>query len=159
MMTVLPTPAPPKTPTLPPRLNGAIRSMTLMPVSKTCDSVSIWSKAGGWRWIGSICLDLTAPLPSIGWPSTSNTRPSVASPTGTVIGPPVSVASRPRDRPSVVDMATVRTQLLPRCCCTSTTSVSSRALTELLPLPALPPLPSVAAEPRAPLGRLISSAL
>ena len=74
-----------------------------------------------------------AGLPSIGWPSTSNTRPSVASPTGTVIGPPVSVASRPRDRPSVVDMATVRTQLLPRCCCTSTTSVSSRALTELFP--------------------------
>ena len=31
-----------------------------------------------------------APLPSIAWPSTSNTRPRVASPTGTVIGPPVS---------------------------------------------------------------------
>ena len=35
MMTVLPTPAPPKTPTLPPLANGAMRSMTLMPVSNT----------------------------------------------------------------------------------------------------------------------------
>ena len=32
--TVLPTPAPPKRPILPPRTYGAIRSMTLMPVSK-----------------------------------------------------------------------------------------------------------------------------
>ena len=120
MMTVLPTPAPPKTPTLPPRLNGAMRSMTLMPVSKICASVSIWSNAGGSRWIGSMVSDFTAPLPSMGWPSTSNTRPSVASPTGTVIGAPVSLTSRPRARPSVEDIATARTQLLPRCCCTST---------------------------------------
>src|SRR5437016_6058931 len=34
MSTVLPTPAPPKRPILPPRTYGAIRSMTLMPVSK-----------------------------------------------------------------------------------------------------------------------------
>jgi hypothetical protein len=34
MMTVLPTPAPPKTPILPPFANGQTRSMTLMPVSK-----------------------------------------------------------------------------------------------------------------------------
>ena len=34
MSTVLPTPAPPNRPTLPPRTNGAIRSMTLIPVSK-----------------------------------------------------------------------------------------------------------------------------
>ena len=40
-------------------------------------------------------------------------------PTGTVMGPPVSTASVPRARPSVVVMATVRTQLLPRCCWTS----------------------------------------
>jgi hypothetical protein len=43
MMTVLPTPAPPKTPTLPPRLKGAMRSITLMPVSKTWASVSMSS--------------------------------------------------------------------------------------------------------------------
>src|SRR5918994_527350 len=34
MTTVLPTPAPPKRPIFPPFTNGAIRSMTLMPVSK-----------------------------------------------------------------------------------------------------------------------------
>ena len=52
MMTVLPTPAPPKMPILPPFLNGQIRSMTLRPVSKTSISVDCWSKAGGSRWIG-----------------------------------------------------------------------------------------------------------
>ena len=52
MMTVLPTPAPPKMPILPPFLNGQIRSMTLRPVSKTSTSVDCWSKAGAWRWIG-----------------------------------------------------------------------------------------------------------
>ena len=46
MMTVLPTPAPPKTPILPPLRNGAIRSMTLMPVSKTSASVACSSKDG-----------------------------------------------------------------------------------------------------------------
>ena len=37
--TVLPTPAPPKAPTLPPFRNGQIRSMTLMPVVRTCGDV------------------------------------------------------------------------------------------------------------------------
>ena len=35
MLTVLPTPAPPNRPTLPPLANGHIRSMTLMPVSSS----------------------------------------------------------------------------------------------------------------------------
>ena len=48
----------------------------------------------------------TGPFRSIGLPRTSNTRPRVASPTGTVIGPPVSRTSVPRARPSVVVMAT-----------------------------------------------------
>ena len=39
MMTVLPTPAPPKIPILPPLRNGQTRSMTLRPVSKTSTSV------------------------------------------------------------------------------------------------------------------------
>src|SRR2546423_8781857 len=66
----------------------------------------------------------TGHFSSIGLPSTSNTRPSVTSPTGTRIGPPVSLTATPRARPSVVVMATERTQLLPRCCCTSHTSGS-----------------------------------
>ena len=44
MMTVLPTPAPPNSPIFPPLANGAMRSMTLIPVSKTsvlgCSSVN-----------------------------------------------------------------------------------------------------------------------
>ena len=48
-------------------------------------------------------------------------RPSVAAPTGTVIGPPVSTTSVPRARPSVVSIATARTRSSPRCCCTSQT--------------------------------------
>jgi hypothetical protein len=35
MFTVLPTPAPPNRPTLPPLANGQIRSITLMPVSSS----------------------------------------------------------------------------------------------------------------------------
>ena len=49
-------------------------------------------------------------------------RPSVMLPTGTVIGPPVSMTSMPRARPSVVSMATARTRSSPRCCWTSQTS-------------------------------------
>jgi hypothetical protein len=121
MMTVLPTPAPPKMPILPPFLNGQIRSMTLRPVSKTSTSVVCWSNAGAERWIGSVFARETGSLPSIALPRTSKTRPSVTSPTGTEIGPPVSSTGMPRARPSVVVIATVRTQLLPRCCWTSQT--------------------------------------
>ena len=62
MMTVLPTPAPPKMPILPPFLNGQMRSMTLRPVSKTSTSVVCWSNAGGSRWIGRQTSALTGPL-------------------------------------------------------------------------------------------------
>ena len=124
MMTVLPTPAPPKMPTLPPFLNGQIRSMILRPVSKTSTSVDCSSNGGASRWMGRVVVTSTGPLLSIGRPRTSNTRPRVASPTGTEIGAPVSRTSTPRARPSVVVIATDRTQLLPRCCCTSHTSES-----------------------------------
>ena len=124
MMTVLPTPAPPKIPILPPLRKGQTRSMTLRPVSNSSTSVVWSSKEGGARWIGRTVVRSTSPLPSIGLPSTSNTRPSVASPTGTVIGAPVSRTAVPRASPSVVVMATARTQLLPRCCWTSQVSGS-----------------------------------
>src|SRR5882724_2911025 len=48
-------------------------------------------------------------------------RPSVSSPTGTMIGWPVSVTSWPRTRPSLESIATVRTVDSPRCCATSRT--------------------------------------
>jgi len=41
-------------------------------------------------------------------------------PTGTVMGPPVSMAFMPRTIPSVGFIATVLTRPSPRCCCTST---------------------------------------
>ena len=86
MLTVLPTPAPPNRPTLPPLANGQIRSITLMPVSSSsCDGESS-SYSGALRWIGAIWVESTGPRSSIGLPSTSMMRPSVALPTGTVIG-------------------------------------------------------------------------
>ena len=58
---------------------------------------------------------------STGSPSTFSTRPSVAGPTGTEIGAPVSITSMPRCKPSVGFIATVRTRPSPRCCSTSAT--------------------------------------
>ena len=120
--TVLPTPAPPNRPTLPPLTYGASRSITLIPVSKISVVGDSISKSGAGRWIGqrsSVCTG--SPL-SIVSPSTLKMRPSVASPTGTVIGPPVSLTSSPRERPSVASIAIARTRPSPRCCCTSATS-------------------------------------
>src|SRR5580698_10293237 len=61
------------------------------------------------------------PASSIGSPITFMMRPSVPAPTGTWIGPPVSLTSWPRTRPSVVSIAIVRTVDSPRCCATSST--------------------------------------
>src|SRR5713101_2913608 len=66
-------------------------------------------------------LYLTGPASSTGSPMTLMMRPSVPSPTGTVIGPPLSLTSWPRTRPSVESMATVRTVDSPKCCATSST--------------------------------------
>ena len=46
-------------------------------------------------------------------------RPSVSSPTGTLMPSPVFSATRPRLRPSVEPSAIVRTMPSPSCCCTS----------------------------------------
>ena len=119
MSTVLPTPAPPKRPTLPPRVYGAIRSMTLMPVSKIFGVGSCALNSGAGRWIGHIAAATTGSSLSIVLPSTLKMRPSVPSPTGTVIGPPVCVTRAPRTRPSVEPIARQRTWLLPSSPCTS----------------------------------------
>ena len=86
MMTVLPTPAPPKTPVLPPRVKGAIRSMTFSPVSKTSVCVDWSTNSGAGRWMGYVVSGTTVSPGSIAWPSTLKIRPNVALPTGTVIG-------------------------------------------------------------------------
>ena len=62
MMTVLPTPAPPNRPILPPCRYGSSRSMTLMPVSNIFSSVDCSSSDGGSRWIGQRSLVSTGRL-------------------------------------------------------------------------------------------------
>ena len=81
--TVLPTPAPPNSPTLPPLMYGAIRSTHLRPVSK----ISIFGErsrnAGGSRWIGQRSTSAGGgALPSIACPITFHNRPSVGCPDG-----------------------------------------------------------------------------
>src|SRR3954471_2970565 len=93
-----------------------------MPVSNISVVGVRFSTDGAERWIGQRTLTSISSPSSIGSPSRLKMRPSVTSPTGTVIGPPVSSTSIPRARPSVVSMATARTRSSPRCCCTSHTS-------------------------------------
>ena len=91
-----------------------------MPVSKISIEVSWSSKLGAGRWIGYIFSALIGPLPSMGSPSRLKMRPRPVSPTGTVIGAPVSSAVMPRTRPSVELIAMQRTTLSPRCSAAST---------------------------------------
>ena len=51
-ITVLPRPAPPNRPALPPRTNGVNRSITLMPVSKISVRVDRSVTSGDSRWMG-----------------------------------------------------------------------------------------------------------
>ena len=99
--------------------------MTLMPVSNIWVLDSSWSKAGALRWMPQ--RSLTSKVSPSSRLSTSprvlNTRPRVASPTGTVIGPPVSVTWAPRTRPSVGCSEIARTMPSPMCWDTSSESV------------------------------------
>ncbi len=124
IITVLPTPAPPKSPTLPPFKNGQSKSITFIPVSKTSDFDDCSVKSGALRWIGYFLVTFGSGFSSIASPITLNMRPSVISPTGTEMGAPVSFTSMPLSRPSVDPMATARTVPEPKCCCTSRTSRS-----------------------------------
>src|SRR4051812_13906916 len=93
-----------------------------MPVSNISAVGVRSSTVGAGRWIGQRSLTSMSSPWSITSPSRLKMRPSVTSPTGTVIGPPVSKICMPRERPSVVSMATARTRSSPRCCWTSHTS-------------------------------------
>ena len=80
--------------------------------------------------LGRVAVDgrervaLTGPASSTGLPTTLRMRPRHSGPTGIMMGPPVSVTSMPRTRPSVESMATARTVDSPRCCATSSTRLS-----------------------------------
>jgi len=119
MSTVFPTPAPPKSPTFPPLINGTKRSITLIPVSNTSVTEDWSLNFGGSRWIDHLSSPFASPSPSIGSPTTSNILPRTFSPTATEIGAPVSVTSSPRFSPSVLFIAIHRTCLSPKCCATS----------------------------------------
>jgi hypothetical protein len=95
MRTVLPTPAPPKRPVLPPFVYGSSRSMTLIPVSNISVLVDCCSKVGAGRWIDQRSVAGMSPSLSTGLPMTFITRPSVARPTGTVMGRPRSSRACP----------------------------------------------------------------
>ena len=83
MSTVLPTPAPPNRPILPPARYGVSRSMTLMPVSNICLRGSSSSKGGASRWMSqrSSWSKLVESV-SRAWPQTLKMWPSTSSPTG-----------------------------------------------------------------------------
>ncbi len=123
MITVFPTQAPPKSPTLPPFSIGAMRSMTLIPVSNTSVFVESSSKLGEARWIGSLICVFGASISSIGSPRTLNMRPSTHSPTGTEMGASVATTVSPRFTPSTGFIAIVRTDPSPSCCWTSSMSL------------------------------------
>ena len=91
---------------------GIIRDALIEAVAET--------KLGALRWIGSFFSVFGASLLSIGCPRTLKILPSVCSPTGTMIGPPVATASMPRTRPSVGPRAMHLTVSSPRCWATST---------------------------------------
>ena len=118
-ITVLPTPAPPKRPILPPLGKGTSRSTTLMPVSSSSTEVFCSTKLGASRWMGRYFSALMGPISSTGRPTTFMMRPRDAAPTGAMIGLPVSTTSMPRTKPSVASMAMVRTTSSPRCWATS----------------------------------------
>jgi len=99
--TVLPTPAPPNNPILPPLGKGANKSTTLMPVSRISDTGSTLYSSGNWGRM-EVGSDLSiGPFPSMGCPNTSSTLPKTESLTEICIGLPVSTTRSPLDSPSV----------------------------------------------------------
>src|SRR6267142_1398037 len=122
-ITVLPVPAPPNSPIFEPLANVQMRSMTLIPVSRISTFACCSDTGGAGRWIGHRVMPSGAGSSSIGAPITLNMRPSVSTPTGTEIGPPVALTGSPRRKPSVASIAIVRTTLSPMAPSTSSTTV------------------------------------
>ncbi len=70
---------------------GARRSTTLMPVTRISASVDCSIYSGAFWWMARVALVLMGPASSTGSPMTFMMRPSVSTPTGTMIGSPVSL--------------------------------------------------------------------
>src|SRR6185437_6702471 len=122
-MTVLPVPAPPKSPIFEPLANVQMRSTTLIPVSRISTFACCSETGGAARWMGQRGPPSGAGSSSIGAPITLNMRPSVSTPTGTEIGVPVATTTSPRRKPSVASIAMQRTTLSPIAPSTSSTTV------------------------------------
>ena len=112
--TVLPTPAPPNIPILPPFVNGEIKSITFIPVSRISGVVFCSESFGDGLCIGAKSLSflLISPNPSTACPNTLNILPKVFSPTGTEIGALVLTTLSPLFNPSVEPKAIVLTSKL-----------------------------------------------
>src|SRR5712692_58232 len=122
-MTVLPVPAPPKSPIFEPLANVQMRSMTLIPVSRISTFACCSDTGGAARWMGHRKVPSGAGSSSMAAPMTLNRRPSVSGPTGTEIGAPVAITLSPRRKPSVESMAMHLTTLSPIALATSSTTL------------------------------------
>jgi hypothetical protein len=129
MITVLPTHAQPNRPTLPHFNIGAIKSTTLIPVSKISAFVVRFAKSGAFLWIGSLNSVTGFSKLSIGSPNTLNILPKTFSQTGTLIGFCVASTSNPLFKPSTGFIAIVLTTQSPNCCCTSSITLELFHLT------------------------------
>ncbi len=91
-----------------------------MPVCSISVLLSSSSNFGGSRWIGQRSVTVNVEASSLRQsPVTFHTRPLVTSPTGTLMGAPVSYTAEPRRMPSVGLRAIARTTLSPTCSATS----------------------------------------
>src|SRR6266576_3269377 len=131
-ITVLPVPAPPKSPIFEPLANVQIRSITLIPVSRISTLACCSEIGGAGLWIGHLVPPSGVGSSSIELPTTLNIRPRVSTPTGTDMEAPVACTGSPRRMPSVASMAMHRTTLSPMSDETSRTifrpsTVTSRA--------------------------------
>ena len=123
--TVLPTPAPPNRPILPPATYGVSRSTTLMPVSNMRADGSSASKVGAGRWMSHrsissrpsrLGVERLAPhVPDVAEHLLADRAPGCR---GRCCAP-----AAPRTRPSVGFMQIARTRPSPSCCATSASTV------------------------------------
>src|SRR5256885_3752702 len=127
-ITVLPVPAPPKSPIFDPLAKVQMRSTTFIPVSRISTFACCSETGGAGRWMGQRVIPSGAGSSSIGAPITLNIRPRVSTPTGTEMGAPVATTLSPRRKPSVASVAMQRTTLSPIAPSTSSTTLLPAAV-------------------------------
>ncbi len=80
-----------------PRPIGTIESIDFSPVCTGCDTDCRAITPGATFSMTSVILAWIGPLPSIGWPSASTTRPISSGPTGTARMRPVHLTVSPSE--------------------------------------------------------------